>query len=87
MLSRTVIAFAIVVLSSLSLPLAARAQAPRSAAPATAGDAAVLAKGWNTVATGDGALRLTRLQRAGGKAMDADAFLRGYPIAAGAALS
>jgi len=40
-----------------------------------------------TVATGDGALRLTRLQRAGGKAMDADAFLRGYPIAKGAALS
>ena len=40
-----------------------------------------------TVATGDGALRLTRLQRAGGKAMDADAFLRGYPIATGAALS
>ena len=55
MLSRTVIAFAIVVLSSLSLPLAARAQAPRSAAPATAGDAAVLAKGWNAVATGDAA--------------------------------
>lgn len=40
-----------------------------------------------TVATGDGALRLTRLQRAGGKAMDADAFLRGYPIAKGTALS
>ena len=40
-----------------------------------------------TVATGDGALRLTRLQRAGGKAMDAEAFLRGYPIAKGTALS
>jgi methionyl-tRNA formyltransferase len=40
-----------------------------------------------TIATGDGAIRLTRLQRAGGKAMNADAFLRGYPIATGAALS
>ena len=40
-----------------------------------------------TIATGEGALRLTRLQRAGGKAMDADSFLRGYPIAQGVALS
>jgi methionyl-tRNA formyltransferase len=40
-----------------------------------------------TVACGEGALRLTRLQRAGGKALDADVFLRGYPIAKGASLS
>jgi methionyl-tRNA formyltransferase len=40
-----------------------------------------------TVATGEGALRLTRLQRAGGKPMSAEAFLRGYPIPAGTVLS
>jgi methionyl-tRNA formyltransferase len=39
------------------------------------------------VACGEGALRLTRLQRAGGKILDADAFLRGYPIVRGASLS
>jgi methionyl-tRNA formyltransferase len=39
-----------------------------------------------TVATGDGALRITRLQRAGGKPLPADAFLRGWPIPAGARL-
>ncbi|MBM3548037.1 MAG: methionyl-tRNA formyltransferase [Alphaproteobacteria bacterium] len=40
-----------------------------------------------TIACGEGALRLTRLQRAGGKAMDARAFLRGYPISKGTSLS
>jgi len=40
-----------------------------------------------TVACGDGALRLTRLQRAGGKPMEATAFLRGHPIASGTMLS
>lgn len=35
------------------------------------------------VACGAGALRLTRLQRPGRAAMDADAFLRGFPLAAG----
>ncbi len=40
-----------------------------------------------TVACGDGALRLTRLQRAGGKAMEAEAFLRGYPVRSGTVLS
>jgi methionyl-tRNA formyltransferase len=39
------------------------------------------------VACGDGALQLTRLQRAGGKAMGAEAFLRGYPIPKGTSLS
>jgi methionyl-tRNA formyltransferase len=34
-----------------------------------------------TVACGDGAVRLVELQRAGGKPMPADAFLRGTPIA------
>lgn len=35
------------------------------------------------VACGEGAVRLTRLQRAGRAAMDADAFLRGLPVRAG----
>ena len=40
-----------------------------------------------TVATGEGALRLLTLQRAGKPAMDAAALLRGRPIAAGTRLS
>lgn len=39
------------------------------------------------VATGDGWLVPLRLQRAGGKAMDTDAFLRGFEIKAGARFS
>ncbi|MEZ5932268.1 MAG: methionyl-tRNA formyltransferase [Alphaproteobacteria bacterium] len=35
------------------------------------------------VACGDGVLRITRLQKAGGKPMDAEAFLRGQPVPAG----
>jgi methionyl-tRNA formyltransferase len=38
------------------------------------------------VGCGSGAVRLTRVQLAGRAAMDADAFLRGHPIAAGARL-
>lgn len=40
-----------------------------------------------TVACGRGGLAILRLQRAGRAAMDADAFLRGSPIAAGTVLS
>jgi methionyl-tRNA formyltransferase len=36
-----------------------------------------------TVACGDGAVRLLRLQRAGKAALDTDDFLRGHPLAAG----
>jgi len=36
-----------------------------------------------TIACGEGAVRLTRLQRAGGKALGAADFLRGTPVAAG----
>jgi methionyl-tRNA formyltransferase len=39
-----------------------------------------------TVACGEGALRLTRLQRAGGKPMAADAFLRGFALPVGSRL-
>ncbi len=40
-----------------------------------------------TVACGSGALRLVRLQRGGRAPAEADAFLRGYPVAAGTGLS
>jgi len=36
-----------------------------------------------TVACGDGAVRLRKVQRAGGKAMDADALLKGFAVPAG----
>jgi methionyl-tRNA formyltransferase len=39
-----------------------------------------------TVACGDGAVRLLRLQRAGKGAMEAEAFLRGFPVTKGAVL-
>ncbi len=39
-----------------------------------------------TVACGEGALRLTRVQRAGKAALDAQALLRGFPVAAGTRL-
>jgi methionyl-tRNA formyltransferase len=39
-----------------------------------------------TIACGDGALRLTKIQRAGGNPMSAAAFLRGFPLPAGARL-
>ncbi len=60
---------------------AEEAAATPGAAPGTILDTAL------TVACGDGSvLRPTRLQRAGRAAMDADAFLRGRPIAAGTRL-
>jgi methionyl-tRNA formyltransferase len=39
-----------------------------------------------TVACGSGAVRIVELQRAGGKPMDADEFLRGTPVAPGSTL-
>ena len=40
-----------------------------------------------TVACGDGAVRLRKVQRAGGKAMDADALLKGFAVPAGTQLA
>jgi len=40
-----------------------------------------------TIACGDGSVRIVELQRAGGKPMSAEEFLRGMPLAAGSALS
>jgi methionyl-tRNA formyltransferase len=51
------------------------------AAPGTVLDAAP------TVACGAGGLRLVRLQRPGRAAMEADAFLRGFPLSAGTRLA
>ncbi|WP_215754943.1 methionyl-tRNA formyltransferase [Acetobacter sp. P5B1] len=51
-----------------------------TATPGTALDDAL------TIACGDGALRLTRLQKPGRGMMDADAFLRGQPMPAGTRL-
>lgn len=53
---------------------------PGSGAPGEVLDAALL------VACGEGAVRLTRLQRAGKAAQDADVVLRGLPIAQGTKL-
>ena len=39
-----------------------------------------------TVACGGGALRLLKVQRAGGKAMDADALLKGFALPRGTQL-
>ena len=41
----------------------------------------------NTIACGKGALRVKRLQRAGKPAMDADDFLRGFPLPVGSPLA
>lgn len=59
---------------------ATSAPAARTAPPGTTLDDAL------TVACGQGALRITRLQRAGRGMMDADSFLRGQPVAAGTVL-
>jgi methionyl-tRNA formyltransferase len=56
------------------------ADAPAGALPGTVLDGAL------TIACGSGALRPLRLQRAGRAAQPTEAFLRGFPIAAGTAL-
>jgi methionyl-tRNA formyltransferase len=53
---------------------------PANAAPGT------LLEGAFTVACGEGALRLLRVQRAGKGAMEAEAFLRGFPLPPGTVL-
>lgn len=51
------------------------------------GTPGTLVDGQGTVACGTGAIRLTRLQKAGGKPLDIDDFLRGTPLAEGTRLS
>ena len=55
MFPRTRLALSVIVLALLSAQPSIRAQAARAAAQSTNPDAAVLAKGWNAVATGNGA--------------------------------
>ena len=62
----------------LKVRAAAVESAPKSAPPGTMLDDRLL------VACGAGALRLARVQPAGGRALDAAAFVRGRPIPAGA---
>jgi methionyl-tRNA formyltransferase len=62
------------------LKVLAVAPAEGSGPPGTALDP------WLTVACGEGALRLTRVQLAGRSAMAADAFLRGHAVPAGTVL-
>jgi methionyl-tRNA formyltransferase len=59
----------------------ARVENPPTAAPGTVLDDRL------TVACGEGALHLLQVQRAGRARMDIDAFLRGFPVPAGAVLS
>ena len=51
------------------------------------GEAGTVLEGGLTVATGEGALEILRLQRAGKAAVDAAAFLRGYPLPPGMKLA
>jgi methionyl-tRNA formyltransferase len=51
---------------------------------AGAGDPGVALDNRLTIACGEGAVRLLRLQKAGGKPLDAADFLRGLPVSAGA---
>lgn len=46
-------------------------------------EAGMVLDGQLRIACGDGVLRITKLQKAGGKAMDAADFLRGHPLPAG----
>jgi len=51
-----------------------------TSAPGTGAPGAVIAGAPITIACGTGAVRLTRLQKAGGKPLDAETFLRGNPL-------
>jgi methionyl-tRNA formyltransferase len=61
-----------------------RAQADDGAVQAVPGTVVAADAGGIAVATGAGVLRLTELQRAGGKRLPAREFMAGFPIAAGA---
>lgn len=64
-----------------------RAEVTTSTAPAGTQPGTVLDASLFIVACGQGAVRLTRVQRSGKSPMDADSFLRGYPLKAGDVLS
>jgi methionyl-tRNA formyltransferase len=68
------------------LPGVGRVKILRSAKGAGGGPPGRVLDGKLTIACGDGAVRLVDLQRAGGKPMPADEFLRGTPVAPGTVL-
>ena len=68
------------------LPGAGRIKVLRSTAGEGAGAPGRVLDEKLTIACGGGAIRIVELQRAGGKPMRADEFLRGTPVACGAAL-
>jgi methionyl-tRNA formyltransferase len=65
------------------LPDAGRVKVLRSTLGEGGGAPGTVLDGHLTVACGEGAVRIVELQRAGGKPMRTDEFLRGMPIAAG----
>jgi methionyl-tRNA formyltransferase len=69
------------------LPDAGRVKVLRTTKGSGAGQPGCVLDDRLTIACGGGAVRLVELQRAGGKPMPAEEFLRGLPIARGAMLS
>ena len=65
----------------------ARVKALMSRVNAAAGHPGEVLEDGLLIACGDGAVRLTRVQREGKGPQDADTFLRGFPLASGAVLS
>ncbi len=63
-----------------------RVKVLRSALVAAAGAPGTVLDGALTIACAEGAVRLVEVQRAGGKPMSADAFLRGMAVAPGSVL-
>ena len=63
-----------------------RVRALRSTLAETSGTPATMLDDHLTIACGEGAVRLTEVQRAGKKPMAADEFLRGVPLGAGTRL-
>jgi methionyl-tRNA formyltransferase len=63
-----------------------RVRVLRSALVPGSGPAGTVLDGALTVACGEGAVRLLTLQRAGKRAMPAEEFLRGWPVAPGTRL-
>lgn len=69
------------------LPGAGRIKVLRTTRGEGSGDPGTVVDDRLTVACGDGAIRIVELQRAGGKPMKAEDFLRGTPVAAGTRLA
>jgi methionyl-tRNA formyltransferase len=64
-----------------------RVKVLRTTAAAGGGEPGALLDDRLTIACGEGSVRILQLQRAGGKAMGAEEFLRGTPLAPGTRLA